>query len=127
VSVTYLDTHVAVWLHDGLVAKLTRAAKREVERSELRVSPIVLLELDYLYLRGKLRLNAQTIYANLDGTFGVSMCPLPFSAVIMQAMACGWTQDPFDRIIVGHAWANQSSRLITADTLIREHYPPAVW
>ena len=83
-SVAYVDTPIAVWLHDVLVAKLTKAAKRDVERSELRVSPIVLLDLDYLYRRGKLRLNAQTIYANLDGTFGVSMCPLPFSAVIIK-------------------------------------------
>ena len=126
-SVAYLDTHVAVWLHDGLVKKLTKSARREVERNELRISPMVMLELDYLYRRGKLRLSAPEIYANLDGTFGVSMCPLPFPAIVVQAMECGWTNDPFDRIIVGHAWANQNAELISADTSIREHSPQAVW
>jgi PIN domain nuclease of toxin-antitoxin system len=45
----------------------------------------------------------------------------------MEALSVSWTSDPFDRIIVGQAKANREAILITADTLIRQHYPAAVW
>lgn len=46
-SVVYLDTHVAVWLHDGLAEKLT-LEKDAIEASTLSISPRVYLEFAYL-------------------------------------------------------------------------------
>ena len=126
-NLSYLDTHIAVWLHDGLVKKLTKAAKQEIERTELRISPMVYLEFDYLFRRGRVRLDASALYANLNATFGVTMCSFPFPAVIAMAVDTTWTQDPFDRIIVAQAKANQESPLISADETIRTHYSRAVW
>jgi len=37
-----------------------------------------------------------------------------------------WTRDPFDRIIVGNA-AAENAVLITKDNSILEHYEHAVW
>jgi len=37
-----------------------------------------------------------------------------------------WTRDPFDRLIVAHAAANDA-RLLTKDEKIRRHYKRAVW
>ncbi|MSU25039.1 MAG: hypothetical protein EXS32_14625 [Opitutus sp.] len=48
----YLDTHVVVWLSAGEVARLGARARVAIETQELRVSPMVLLELQYLRSRG---------------------------------------------------------------------------
>lgn len=126
-SWAYLDTHIAAWLHAGLTSKLTRDAKREIEKRDLLISPMVYLELDYLCQRNVVRYPAATIFAELSGTFGVTICPFPFPAIVIAAAGFAWTNDPFDRLIVGHALANQNSSLITADESIRQHYQQSVW
>ncbi|MGI8744301.1 MAG: type II toxin-antitoxin system VapC family toxin [Bryobacteraceae bacterium] len=126
-SIAYLDTHVAVWLHDGLTQKLTSTAKHEIEASDLFISPMVYIEIDYLYRRGRIGIDAPTMYANLNGTFGVIMCAFPFPAIAVVSVECQWTNDPFDRIIVAHARANRDSKLLTADETIRKNYRRAVW
>ncbi|MFN7924577.1 MAG: PIN domain-containing protein [Bryobacteraceae bacterium] len=126
-SICYLDTHVAVWLHDGLGHKLTRASKKVIEASEIRISPMVYLEFDYLHRRGRIRQGAASLYANLRSTLDVVLCPFSFPAVAHAATQFDWTSDPFDRIIVAHAKANGQSPLVTADETIRSHYRNAVW
>ena len=123
----YLDTHVAVWLHAGLVGKLTSEAKREIDKRDLLISPMVYLEFEYLFQRSRVRYPASTIFAELSGTFGVTICPFSFPAIVIAAANLGWTNDPFDRLIVAHAQANQSSKLITADETIRKNYRHSVW
>ena len=126
-TAAYLDTHVVVALHDGRVEKLTREAIREIERRDLLISPMVYLELDYLQRGKKYKFTAESVYKRVSEIFDVRMCDFPFAEVAIKAVDCGWTGDPFDRIIVGHAWANGNAPLITADERIREHYPRAIW
>ena len=45
----YLDTHVVAWLYDGRVDLLPELARSLIEANDLRVSPMVGLELQYLY------------------------------------------------------------------------------
>lgn len=123
----YLDTHVAVWLHDGLLERLTAEARKQIEANDLLISPMVLLEIQYLYRRKRIGVRPAAIYAYLNTTFGIETCDLPFSAVVMEAAAADWTSDPFDRMIVGQAKANREAMLITSDNLIRRHYSRAVW
>ncbi len=54
--------------------------------------------------------------AYLQATFGVGLCSYAFPAIVLEALRCGWTNDPFDRLIVAHAIANNGAALITADT-----------
>lgn len=126
-SVVYLDTHIAVWLHDGLVDKLTAAATDVMEASPLLISPMVYLEFAYLYRRGRICLPPATIYANLNTSFGVNLCSQAFIGIAALAAELEWTNDPFDRIIVAQAKCNADSRLVTADTVIRSHYDRALW
>ena len=126
-SWAYLDTHIATWLHAGLTDKLSREAKREIEKRDLLISPMVYLEFDYLYQRKKVRYPAAIIFAELSGTFGITICPFSFPAIVIAATGFAWTSDPFDHLIVAHAQANQNSNLITADENIRAHYKNAVW
>jgi PIN domain nuclease of toxin-antitoxin system len=127
VSIAYLDTHVGVYLHDGLVEKLTKEAKRQIEGNDLLISPMVFLELDYLFRRKRVSAGAEEIYRNLNADFGVSLCSVPFARIAWAALSIGWTQDPFDRLIVAQAAANHRAPLITRDELIRQNYNQAVW
>jgi PIN domain nuclease of toxin-antitoxin system len=126
-SFAYLDTHIAVFLYDGLVEKLSKSANREIEASDLLISPIVLLELEYLFTRKRIGIPPRELYHTIHVDFGVRMCGFPFAKVADCALDVGWTHDPFDRLIVAQAKANRDSPLITKDELIRENYTRAVW
>jgi PIN domain nuclease of toxin-antitoxin system len=123
----YLETHVAVWLHDGLLERLTSEAKRQIEANELLISLMVLLELRRRHDRKRIGVAPLPLYDYLHATFGVGLCGFPFPAIAMEALSTGWTNDPFDRIIVAQAKANREALLITADTVIRQNYASAVW
>jgi PIN domain nuclease of toxin-antitoxin system len=126
-SVAYLDTQIAVWLHDDLRHNLTEEAKRQIEANDLLISPMVLLELQYLFDKKTVGVEAMGIYTVLQTVFGVNLCRFPFTAIAMEALSCTWTRDPFDRIIVSHAKANGQAVLITADRKIRQNYAGAKW
>ena len=124
---TYLDTHIVVWLFEGRVKKLSREAAREIDKADaLLVSPAVELELQYLFRRKRIPADATTILSDLRARIGLGLCDLPFPLVSHQALALEWTEDVFDRLIVAQA-AAAKSRLITADALILQHYPKAIW
>lgn len=125
--VAYLDTHVAARLRAGETERITAAAQRVIEECELRISPIVYLEFDYLFRRKRTSADAPTMYSDLNTSFGVQICSLPFPLVAAVAIECDWSSDPFDKLIVGHAMANHNAPLITSDRLIRQHYKQAVW
>jgi PIN domain nuclease of toxin-antitoxin system len=118
---------VAVWLHAGLVERLSRAAKRGIEDNELLVSPMVLLEMECLYRRKRIAVEPVALFSYLHTTFGIGMCDFPFPAVALSAISLNWAEDPFDRLIVAQAAANHDSPLITADAEIRRHYKQSVW
>ena len=123
----YLDTHIATDLYHGIIEDLTIEARRHIESHELLIGPMVLLELGYLRQRKRLMAEPAAVLAGLNTTFGINLCQVPFAAVVGQALDIQWTNDPFDRLIVAQAMANQNSRLITRDRLIRKHYSGAVW
>ena len=124
----YLDTHVAVWLAYGETANLTPAAKQAMTATNLLISPMVLLEMEYLFeLKKKIGLSAEDMQRKLEAEVGVRVCGLSFPAIARVALHEKWTGDPFDRLIVAHAKANVLSVLISADRLIRQNYIRAVW
>lgn len=125
---TYLDTHIVVWLYAGDIKRLTRAAAREIDRgaASLLVSPAVELELDYLYRRQRITVSASTVLEDLRARIGLAVCDIPFPLVTKEALAIRWTDDVFDKLIVAQAAATRSA-LITADSRIIEHYPHVLW
>jgi len=126
-SIAYLDTHVAVFLHDGLLEEFSSEAKRQIEANDLLISPMVLLEFAYLFQRKKIGVDAKAIFTALNTAFGVGLCPFPFASVAHEALDIDWTQDPFDRLIVAQARVNHEAKLITRDRLIRRNYGNAIW
>jgi PIN domain nuclease of toxin-antitoxin system len=123
----YLDTHIIVWLASGDQTKLTAAASQEIENSDIRISPIVLLELEYLREIERIIVPVQEIISKLQLQIGAIVCDFSFPAIIAAALDEKWTRDPFDRMIVAHARANRKSPLISSDEEIRKHYPGTIW
>lgn len=123
---TYLDTHVVVWLYRGELKLLSKASREQMERDDLLVSPAVLLELEYLSEIRRQRPSALTVIGALERDIGLQVCELPFATVVRQALEEKWGRDPFDRLIVAQARANNAP-LITKDDKIRQHYRPALW
>lgn len=123
---TYLDTHVVIWLAGGEEAKLSEAAAGRIQDDDIFVSPAVVLELELLYEIKRVKAAAAGVIRRLSTEIGLSVCQLPFAAVVEHALDQRWVRDPFDRLIVAHASAN-SAALITKDEKIRRHYRRAVW
>ena len=122
----YLDTHVVVWLHAGLTDKLSNLVKSLINENELYISPIVRLELQYLYEIGRIKVPSDAILANLFNRIGLRMCEKDFNLTIGQALELTWTRDPFDRLIVGNAMVN-GNILLTKDKNILSNYSRARW
>ena len=122
----YLDTHVVLWLREGLMDRLTKTARRLLEENDLLISPMVRLELQYLFEIKRCSSAAHLILKELQSEIGLSVCDLPFDLVASKATEITWTHDPFDRLIVANA-SCRGARLVTKDAGIRRHTKLAVW
>jgi PIN domain nuclease of toxin-antitoxin system len=125
--IVYLDTNAAVFLAQRDIARFHPRARRLIEHGSLRISPMVLLELEYLSEVGRSALRGQDVLRKLEQELGVSVCDLPFADVARAAIDEKWTRDPFDRIIVAQAKVNGLAPLISSDETIAENYPRTIW
>jgi PIN domain nuclease of toxin-antitoxin system len=125
-ALIYLDTHVVAWLYAGQSDLLSPKAAKLIEAEDVRISPMVILELEYLREIGRLTVGGNSVAQSLSTQLGLQVCDLAFPAVIESALDQRWTRDPFDRVIVGHA-ALAASILLTKDQSIRRHYRLARW
>lgn len=122
----YLDTHVVVWLYSGLTDSLSHQATNLIRANDLGISPVVILELDYLHEIGRVTVSGPEIVADLSERIGLATCREAFTDIIAHSRVMTWTRDPFDRIITGQA-ALSNAILLTKDRTILEHYPLARW
>lgn len=122
---TFIDTHIAVWLCSEKRRSFPAKARVAIEDGWLAISPMVELELQFLQEIGRIKLGSDGILNTLSG-LPLHIDQTPFSAVTKAAATQTWTRDPFDRVIVGQALA-AGGWLVTADERIREHFPRAIW
>ncbi len=123
----YLDTHVAAWLYSGETSLLSERARDAIEgNDDILISPMVLLELEYLREIRRIKPPPHEILLYLSREINLHLCELPFPQVIQRALDETWTRDPFDRIIVAQAGLSKAS-LVTADRNTRRHYAASVW
>jgi PIN domain nuclease of toxin-antitoxin system len=54
-AMIHLDTHAVVWLAAGELERFASSVRLLLEHAECAVSPMVRLELDYLYEIGRLK------------------------------------------------------------------------
>jgi len=123
----YLDTHVVLWLYLRKGDGLSDLARHLIEyKPEILISPMVLLEMDYLHEIGRTTLGSTQIFNYLHQRINLQVCQKAFFDVVHAASRLSWTRDPFDRLITAQSAIEQSS-LITKDKTILEHYAYAVW
>jgi len=124
---TFLDTHVVLWLYGRKGSGLSERARQLVEEStNLLISPMVLLELEYLNEIGRTTLPSGPVYEYLLEKIDLKVSDTSFAEIIKESSKLNWTRDPFDRIIVGNA-AAENAILITKDKSILENYQHAMW
>lgn len=113
-------------MNNGDIESFPQKVTTCIEQDNLFISPIVILELEYLYERGKVLETSQDIIKNLKTLADLEICPEPFLNIIQEALEIKWTRDSFDRLIVAHAQAKKAI-LLTKDQTILKNYKKAVW
>jgi len=122
----YLDTHIVARLYAGLREEFSQSVKTILNENEIMISPIVRLELQYLYEIERLKEPAGVIVADLADRIGLRVCNKDFNAIISQAFKITWTSDPFDRLIVANAALNDHILIPKTQNML-EHYPHSRW
>ena len=123
---THLDTHVFIWLYEGNIKHFGKVARRCLSSDVLYYSPLVVLELQYLFENSKLTVFPEEIIEKVVKDVPMKRLQNSFVNVCAAAESLSWTRDLFDRLIVAEASLNHA-KLITNDTKIHEHYKKAVW
>lgn len=123
----FLDTNAVIFIHLGEKRYLSERALETFDKAdELFISPMVLLELQFLEEVGRLRFSAPEIMEYLQAVHGAVIDDPGFAFAVRKALTLSWTRDPFDRVITAHADVFEAP-LITRDADIRTHYKKAVW
>ncbi len=122
----FLDTHVAVWLYAGQLERFSAKLRQDLNDADLRISPAVTLEAQYLHEIGRLSASGREVVEELQRSIGLAVDEAPFAQVITQALEQTWTRDPFDRLITAQA-ALGNHALLSKDHHIRDHYQRAYW
>ncbi len=125
--ISYLDTHIVVFLHAGDASRISSKAQNQIESSDLLISAMVLLELEMLHDKGTIKYSSSQILSDLAQQIGLSVCQLPFAQVVRSAATIKWTREPGDLLIVANAMANNTAPLITKDDRIRSGYGNSIW
>ena len=122
----YLDTHVTLWLYSGQAERLSKRAANLINRDRICISPVVLLEMEYLWEIGRVTAMPQAVITDLKQRLGLAVEDRSLETVTERALELTWTRDLFDRLIVAQA-ALDNAELVTSDRLVRKNYPKAVW
>jgi PIN domain nuclease of toxin-antitoxin system len=122
----FIDTNVTIWLYQGELEKFSRKLKRILETNDIFVSPLVKLELQYLYEVKRIKKKSDHVISLLYTTIGLQSHNVPLNVLIEKSLSEQWTRDPFDRLITAHAKV-ENAYLITKDQSILSNYPRAIW
>lgn len=122
----FLDTNIVIWAFRGETHLLSGKVIHAIENNDLYISPMVKLELQYLYEIKRVKMTPQIVLDFLYKAIGLVVHDLSFDKMITTSLDVRWTRDPFDRIITSHA-QTLDSVLLTKDEVIRAHYKKAVW
>lgn len=122
----FLDTHIVCWLYAGETQHISPNALKAIENNPLLVSPMVDLELQYLFEIDRISLPANEVLSALQADIGLQVADDSFQFIVQQSKPLNWTRDPFDRVIVGHAHYKKIP-LITRDKTIHQHFKQIIW
>lgn len=122
----YLDTHVIIWLYSARLELFSQAGLKAMRVNDLLISPVVELEIQYLFETNRISMQPQEIINELSESIGLRKCRNAFDQIISRSLKMTWTRDPFDRIITAQA-SLRDSKLLSKDKHILENYKHAFW
>jgi PIN domain nuclease of toxin-antitoxin system len=114
-----LDTHFLLWVVTG-AARLDEFPWLD-EYAPWGVSPVSLLEVQFLGEAGRLEVESNAFVSALKQDPRFLIDEVPLLALIEQALPLSWTRDPFDRLLVAHSTARRTP-LCTVDREIRRRH-----
>ena len=110
IQAVYLDTHVVVWLAAGKISQITPKAQALIETADLLLSPMALMELEYLYELKRIRLRGRDLFQKVAHETGLQLCDLPFPSIAGPALDEMWARP----LRSPHRCAGQSQWLCSA-------------
>lgn len=110
-----LDTNAVLWL----LTHHERAKPLVDNGFSLYLSPISLLEIKLLLEVGKLRLYSKDALDTIASDSRWILDNPSLHSVTSSALDIDWAQDPFDRLLVAHAFSRRW-KLATGDRKLRE-------
>jgi PIN domain nuclease of toxin-antitoxin system len=122
----FLDTNAVIWLYQGELDKFTDSTKKKLEQNDVLISPLVKLELQYLFEVKRITEKPEKVTDVLYDSIGLQEHNIPLNVLISHAISESWTRDPFDRLITCHARI-EDAFLVTRDDLILKNYKMAIW
>ena len=90
--ICYIDTQVAIWLNEANLAKISKKALSLIQAADVRISPMAVMELEYLYEIGRIIVKPQEILVKLGAEIGLTVCDHPFPAIAEMALGETWTK-----------------------------------
>ncbi|MEE8587209.1 MAG: PIN domain-containing protein [Acidobacteriota bacterium] len=114
-----LDTHFLIWI-------TTRSSRLGdfpwlEQHRPWGVSPISLLEVQYLSEVGRIELRNPAFTDAVLNDLRFAVDEVPLLPLVRSALSLKWTRDPFDRLLCAHSLARRTP-LCTVDGKIREHH-----
>ena len=77
----YLDTHVVAWLFAKKIELISSNALSLIENeSDILISPVVILELQYLYEIGRINIASKSVFDYLHTRLALQVCRRSFSS-----------------------------------------------
>ena len=114
-----LDTHFLLWV----VQESPRldAYPWVFNYTPFRISPISILELQFLAEVGKITLDMKGLMNGLRQDPRFLLDDVPLMELVTEAVHLTWTRDPFDRFLTAHSLARRLA-LCSVDSVIRQHH-----
>lgn len=125
-NIIYLDTHVVIWLYEGKITMFSPTTRQLLHTNDLVISPLVQLELQYLWEVKRITENPEKIIQELGRKLGLEIKNCDLQNLILASLSLNWMRDPFDRLITAQAILHQR-KLLTKDSEIRKNCKLAFW
>ena len=114
-SIVYTDTHIITRMAAGQLNDLSQKAIDLINNGCLFYSPMVGLELHYLYERNRLPCTPDEILSHLFKETFLQVSDVSFAQIALKAREINWTRDPFDCLITAEAMLVPNAYLITKE------------
>ena len=111
-----LDTNALIWM----LAEHKRAETLKQTKQRLYLSPVSILELQFLLEVGRLKLEPEHTLADIVNDPRWTLDSPPSDVLFGAALDLGWTRDPFDRLLVAHTRCRRWI-LATGDKVLQTH------